>query len=144
MSETKRFSLVKPTINTPFRIDFEWWKTHDHNWRVHLHGFLCNEHKELFANEENDVVLIDYVDPETAEVVTVDGLQHVLMTHCALQDDFLTDHTTIVNSVFRIFLSNGNSPLTIQELSSITGKPARTLLQTFAGQQVYRGIRPVS
>ena len=82
------------------------------------------------------------MNPETAEVVTVDGLQHVLMTHCAKKEDFLTDHTTMVNSVFRIFISNGNAPLTIEELSSITGKPAQTILKTLAGTQVYKGIRP--
>ncbi len=141
MSETKRFSLVKPTVNTPFQIDFDWWKNHDQNWRVYLHSFLCEEHKPLFS-EEDTTVLIDYIDPETAEVVTVDGLQHVLMTHCAKKEDFLTDHTTMVNSVFRIFISNGNAPLTIEELSSITGKPAQTILKTLAGTQVYKGIRP--
>ncbi len=141
MSETKRFSLVKPTLETPFCIDFDWWKNHDQNWRVYLHSFLCEEHKSIFSEEDN-LVWIDYVDPKTAEVITVDGLQHTLMTHCAKEESFLTDHTTIVNSVFRIFISNGNSPLTINELSSITGKPAETILKTFAGQQVYKGIRP--
>ena len=141
MSETKRFSLVKPTVDTPFQIDFEWWKNHDQNWRVYLHSFLCEEHKTLFS-EADTTILIDYIDPDTAEVVTVDGLQHVLMTHCAKTEDFLTDHTTMVNSVFRIFISNGNSPLTIEELSSITGKPANTILRTLAGTQVYKGIRP--
>ncbi len=141
MSETKRFSLVKPTEDTPFQIDFEWWKSHDQNWRVYLHSFLCEEHKQIFS-EEDTSVLIDYVDPETAEVLTVDGLQHILMTHCAKLDDFLTDHTTMVNSVFRIFIANGNTPLTIKEISSITGKPAQTILRTLAGTQVYKGIRP--
>ncbi len=141
MSETKRFSLVKPTVDTPFQIDFDWWKNHDQNWRVYLHSFLCEEHKLLFS-EEDTTILIDYVDPETAEVVTVDGLQHVLMTHCAKKENFLTDYNTMVNSVFRIFISNGNTPLTIEELSSITGKPAQTILKTLAGTQVYKGIRP--
>ena len=27
--EDKRFSLVKPTVNTPFHIDFEWWRQND-------------------------------------------------------------------------------------------------------------------
>ena len=141
MTETTRISLIKPTIDTLFCIDFDWWKNHDHNWRVYLHSLLCEEHKQMFSIED-DGVQIDHIDPVTAEVFTVDGLQHALMTHCAKQEEFLKDHTTIVNSVFRIFISNGNTPLTIQEISSITGKPAVTILRTLAGPTVYKGIRP--
>ena len=36
----KKFSLVKPSIETPFHIDFEWWKETDSNWRVFLFDFL--------------------------------------------------------------------------------------------------------
>ena len=143
MSEVKRFSLIKPTLETPFHIDFDWWKNHDHNWRIFLHSCLCQEHQEAFSVEDNNV-MIDWVDPETAEVKSVDGLQHTLMNHCAKLEDFLTSQTTIVNSVFRIFLSNGNSPLSANQLSSITGKSAVTILRTLTGPQVYKGIRPLT
>jgi hypothetical protein len=73
----------------------------------------------------------------------VDGIQHILTTHCARQSDFLTRTTTLVDSVFRVFLANGNQPLTIQELSDKIGKPAVTLLRTLSGPKVYYGIRPL-
>jgi hypothetical protein len=142
MTDTKRFSLIKPSPDTPFHIDFDWWKNHDHNWRVYLQSCLCMEHQAQFENTVGNIY-IDWIDPETCEVLPVDGIEHALTTHCAKQVDFLTDHTTIVNSIFRIFLSNGNKPLTPAELSSITGKAATTILQTLTGNQVYRGIRPV-
>lgn len=142
MSATGKFSLVKPTIHTPFKIDFEWWKTHDHNWRVYLYSFLCTEHQVVFENVGNQS-MIDWVDPQTAEVHQVDGLQHTLITHCAVQPDFVTSNTTLVDAVFRVLLANGNKPVSPMELSELTGKSADTILRTLSGPRVYQGIRPV-
>ncbi len=142
MSNGKKFSLIKPTIDTPFHIDFDWWKSHDHNWRVYLHSCMCLAHQQEFF-EQQRIDPIDSVDSVSGEVTVVDGLEYILLNHCSKQDDFLTHYTTIVNSVFRIFLSNGNMPLSAAQLSSITGKPAETILRTLTGLEVYKGIRPV-
>jgi len=141
MTETKRVSLVKPTTQTPLHIDFEWWKNHENNWQVYLRDYLCEEHRETFSTLTTDAS-IDWVDPETAEVQTVDGLQHVLMTHCARQPDFITTNTALVDAVFRIFLSNGNTPLTSEQLGELVNKSPDTILRTLTGTKVYKGIRP--
>ena len=141
--DSKRSSLVKPTLETPFKIDFEWWKNHDRDWRVYLRSFLCDEHQAIFENLNNDET-IDWVDPNTAEVTQVDGLQHILITHCARQGSFLTDKMALVDSVFRVFLSNGNKPLNAKELGKILNRPAETILRTFSGIRVYKGIRPIT
>jgi hypothetical protein len=140
--EAKR-SLIKPKLTSPFQIDFEWWKRSDRDWRVYLRSFLCEEHQRMFENLDNDEI-IDWVDPKTAEVKQVDGLQHVLISHCAKQEDFLTRNMALVDAVFRVFLSNGNKPLTPQELGELLNRPADTILRTFSGLRVYKGIRPVS
>jgi len=140
--EAKR-SLIKPKLTSPFQIDFEWWKRNDRDWRVYLRSFLCEEHQRMFENLDNDEI-IDWVDPKTAEVKQVDGLQHVLISHCAKQDDFLTRNMALVDAVFRVFLSNGNKPQTPQELGELLNRPADTILRTFSGLRVYKGIRPVS
>ena len=141
MIEGKRFSLVKPTITTPFHIDFNWWKQNDNNWRVYLHDCLCSEHQAAFSIYEESE-WIDWVDPETAEIQQVDGLQHVLITHCAKQPGFLTSNTSLVDVVFRVFLADGNLPLTPEELSEKVGRQAETILKTLAGPIVYKGLRP--
>lgn len=141
MTETKRFSLVKPTLNTPFQIDFDWWKEHDNNWRVFLQGYLCLEHQEAFAASDARTS-IDWVDPDTAEIRVVDGLQHTLMTHCAQQDSFVTSYTTMVDAVFRVLLAHGNEPMTPAQLGEIINRPPETILRLFSGMQVYKGIRP--
>lgn len=139
---SKRRSLVKPKITTPFKIDFEWWKKHDRDWRVYLRGFLCEEHQAVYQSMENNEV-IDWVDPKTGEVTQVDGLFHILMTHCAKQEDFLNSRMALVDSVFRILLANGNRPMTPEELGDRMNRPAPTILRTLSGTRVYKGIRPV-
>jgi hypothetical protein len=141
MNEPIRFSLVKPTLDTPFHIDFDWWKQFDNNWRVYLHDCLCGEHQAIFQNYEEDN-WIDAVDPVTAEVKRVDGLQHTLMTHCARQPGFLTSNTTLVDAVFRAFLANGNQAMSPKELAAQVSRPAETILRTLAGPHIYKGLRP--
>jgi len=140
VTDSKRFSLVKPTTITPFHIDFDWWMKHDNNWRVYLHSCLCGEHQTLFSNQAENF-WIDWVDPETAIVKQVDGLQHTLITHCARQPNFLSGHS-LVDSVFRILLANGNAPMTPDQLGAQMGRAGETILRTLAGPTVYKGIRP--
>jgi hypothetical protein len=142
MTDPGKFSLIKPTLDTPFNIDFDWWKSHDHNWRVFLFSFLCEEHQKAFA-DQNDDIWIDWIDPQTAEVHHVDRLQHILITHCAKQPDFISQTTTLVHAVFRVLLANGNKPTTPNELSRLIGKPPEIILRTLSGPTVYQGIRPV-
>ena len=141
MVSTRR-SLIKPKTTSPFKIDFEWWKHHDRDWRVFLRRMLCDEHQKLFKDVENDEV-IDWVDPTTAEITQVDGLQHILITHCAKQADFLNQRMSLVDSVFRILLSNGNKPMSPDQFSEVLNRPALTILRTLSGSRVYKGIRPV-
>lgn len=141
MTEAKRTSLVKPTANTPFHIDFDWWKKNERDWHVYLRSLLCAEHRETYTNAEEGET-VDWVDPVTAEVKQVEGVQNALMTHCVRQPDFLTEQTALVEAVFRLFLTNGNIPMSSQDLGARLNRPADTILRTLAGPRVYKGIRP--
>ena len=141
MVEVKRMSLVKPSVHTPYHIDFDWWSQNDRDWRVYLHSFLCPEHREAYSNIDLDDQ-VDWVDPDTAEVHQIDGLQNVLITHCAKQQSFITHQTTLVDSVFRLFLANGNTPLTAVELGEQLGRDSMLILRTLSGTRVYKGLRP--
>ncbi len=143
MAKPKLSSVLKPTIETPFHIDFDWWKDHDRSWRVHLRSCLCGEHQEMYADLSGDEK-VDWIDPETAEVQMVDGLQHILISHCAQEESFITEQTTLTEALFRVFLSNGNQPLSPVELAEILNRPPQKILQTISGPRVYRGIRPIS
>jgi len=49
LSEIKRPSLVKPTLQTRFHIDFDWFRGNDQDWRVYLHSNLCPEHQKIIS-----------------------------------------------------------------------------------------------
>ena len=135
-------SILKPTVDMPFHIDFDWWEQNDSDWHVFLRSLLCPEHLQSLA-EVQEGAMIDWVDTRTAEVQAVDGIQHALMTHCALQPDFVDPHTAMVEAAFRLFLASGNQPMSATAMSKQLNRPAVTILRTLAGPRVYRGIRPV-
>jgi hypothetical protein len=135
-------SLLKPSLHTPFHIDFDWWEHNDRNWHVYLRSLLCPEHQQVLADVAEDAA-IDWVNPRTGEVQPVNGVQHALMSHCALLPEFLDEHTMVVEAVFRVFLANGNQPMSAQQLAEKLNRPAQILLRTLAGPRVYRGLRPV-
>jgi hypothetical protein len=141
MTEARKFSIIKPTLESPFHIDFDWWKANDNDWRVFLIDYLCPEHRLVFQDADTDK-LIDWVDKETAEVHSLDGIQHTLIAHCAKESGFVSTNTAIVDAVFRTFLANENKPLSPNELSERIQQPASKILLTFGGFQVYKGIRP--
>lgn len=134
-------SLVKPTANTPYHIDFDWWKKNDNNWRVYLTGCLCSDHQQLFANLAADSS-IDMVDMQTGEVTQVDGITAIIEHHCSKQPGFIDSSTKLLDAVFKALLINENRPMTLNEISKIINRPADTILRTITGGRVYLGLRP--
>jgi hypothetical protein len=135
-------TLVKPTVDTPFHVDFGWWERKGLDIKVELRAHLCKEHRDVFR-EHYDTERIDWVDLQTGEVTQIDGLQHVLQVHCSKEPGYINEQLSLVDTVFRVFLANGNTPLSCNELSSIIGMPPQKILRTLTGRQVYKGIRPV-
>lgn len=131
---------VKPSLETRFHIDYEWWKREGRDLRAYLISHLLPEQRAQFENSASDE-LVDWIDPETAEVRRVDALQQAL-TQAAKDPQFISERTTLVDAIFRVYLANGNRPLTPEELSKIIGRPAATILRTLAGTTVYKGLRP--
>jgi hypothetical protein len=138
---TKLF--LRPNLDTKFHIEYTWWDRADRDLEIYLRSHLCPEHQETFA-ELDASALVDNVDPETAEVTRVPGIQNVLITHCAQQPNYITRQTSLVNAVFRIFLANGNTPLTAREIAERLGRQPNMVLRTFTSPRVYKGIRPFS
>ena len=133
---------VKPTVDTKFHIDREWWNEKGRNFRVHLLNHLCAECQARYKNyQEADV--IDWIDADTGEVSQVDGLWHSLRVCCSRKPDYVDDLTPLTTAIFRTFLANGNSPLSPAELAKQLNRPAGTILRTIGGFNVYNGIKPV-
>lgn len=142
MADIKRPSLVKPVLDTPFHIDFSWWRQNDREWSVYLRSLLGDEYADQLTEIEGGE-RYDWVDPQTAEVQRVDALQYVMMRHFARNRDLFEEGTSLVEAIFRVFLKNGNMPMNSEQLAEILERPATTILRTLSGGRVYRGIRPV-
>lgn len=134
--------LVRPTVDTPFHIDYQWWERADRELDVYLRSHLCPEHQRAYASVPQDT-LVDHVDPETGEVTRVPVIQNVLITHCARQPGYLSPQMSLINAVFRVFLASGNAPMSPAELGQKLGRPATMILRTLSGPRVYKGIRPM-
>lgn len=133
--------LVKPTLDTPFYIDFDWWNLQNRELRVYLRSHLCREHRAVFESHL-DTEEIDWIDEDTAEVTRVDGLQHVLRVHCSLQSGYIESHTPLIDAVFRVFLAGSNKPLTATELGARIKRDPAMILKVLSGLRVYKGLRP--
>lgn len=139
-------AILSPTLYTLFHIDFNWWERHGREYRAYLRSHLCEEHQHEFRPEEDsDGRLLDWVHPRTAQVSRLDRLQYMLRSHCARQPEFLTARISMVDAIFRVFISNGNQPLTVPELVERIGREGQesTVLRTIAGGRIYNGLRPM-
>ncbi len=134
------YYLIKPSVETKFYIDYEWWDSSRDDLHVYLLTHLTNEQRSRLDNCDLHEVF-DYIDPVTGEVFQLDQLD-VALRESSGRDDFITEHIGLIDSVFRALLVNGNRPLNALELSKITARAPETILKTIGGMRVYRGIRP--
>jgi len=132
---------VKPTLETKFHIDYDWWNHEERDLRTYLLSHLAPEKRDLFRDYRG-AEEVDWIDPQTAEVKKVDALLRAIR-EASQSEDFITPHTSLVDAVFRVFLANDNTPLTPTELGERIGRPPMTILRTIAGAHVYKGIRPI-
>ena len=133
---------ARPTLDTKFHIDFAWWKNDNRDLRVYLQQHLCHSCREVYTSHLGSET-VDWIDPDTAEVRAVDGLWHTLRMHCSLEPDYIHDGTPLTNAVLRVFLANGNEPLTPVELGARLNKPPSTVLRVLGRGRVYDGIKPL-
>lgn len=134
--------FIKPTLDTPFHVDFEWWEKQGLDLNVELVSHLCPEHRAAYAGRPMGEK-IDWIDWNTGEVKQVDGLQYVITTHCKRQPGYITQSSTVLGSIFRVFLSNGNQPLSCRQLAPLVGQLPEQVLRVLSGRVVKKGLRPV-
>jgi hypothetical protein len=143
MQPAKPSGLVKPTVNTKFHIDYSWWNKTDEDLRVYMLSHLPQEQRERLSqgNQSAENRMVDYIDPATGEVFQLDELG-LAIQNAAKDPNFINPQMSLVDIIFRAFLSNNNTPLSPRELEEITGKPASVILKTISSGRVYKGIRP--
>jgi hypothetical protein len=132
----------RPSLDTKFHLDYDWWESTGRDIRVAVRGQLCSDCQARFPDHRNTEA-VDWVDADTAEVVRGDALLQCLRSECAQKPDFVSRTNPLVTNVFRIFLLNGNQPLTPAELHErVPWATPETILRTLSGGTVYMGLRP--
>ncbi|MDQ3249434.1 MAG: hypothetical protein M3Q45_09570 [Chloroflexota bacterium] len=146
MSQTllrHKLARFRPTTDTKFHIDYDWWEKSGKNFRLYLRDQLCDECRERFSNHQN-TENVDWVDPDSGEVHRTDALRECLRTRCANDPDYINERLSLVSACFRVFLANNNQPLSPNELHQLLPwASAETALRTLSSGQVYLGLRPV-
>lgn len=136
-------SLVKPTAETRFQIDYTWWERSGHELKLYLAEHLCDYHREMYPQLADDDNIVDWIDPVTGRVFSLDRLTYTLLHHCRTEADYVSERISLVDAVFRTLIAAGNRPMTPTELAKRTGRSAETILRTLSGRTVYKGIRPI-
>jgi hypothetical protein len=139
MQSPSRPSAHKPTLETKYRIDYSWWERNE-DLRTYLLSHLPPDVRERLSAQDDGRV-IDHIDPQTGEVFRLDAIG-MAVQDAAKAPDFINPYTSVVDSIFRVFLANSNVPLSPRELSERIGRPAQTILKTLSGGRIWKGIRP--
>ena len=134
--------LIKPSLQTRFFIDYEWWRRSREDLRIYLLSHIHPEQRDQLKGRAGNK-RIDYIDPDTGEVFRMDELA-LAIRQAAAEPDFINPQISLVDSVFRVFLANNNQPRTPLELAEATGRNASTILKTFGSTRIYKGVRPWS
>lgn len=130
----------RPTADTKFFIDYDWWERSNLDLKTYLYSRLdIDEELQL----DTDMEQVDLIDSRTGEVRQVDGFQYVLQTYFnRLPQDFAA-YTSLVDAAFCVLLANANQPMTAREIAERLNRSPDVLLRTLGGPQVYQGIRPI-
>jgi hypothetical protein len=130
----------RPTSETKFHIDYEWWDQSNLDLKTYLFSRL-----QIGDDLPYDpgVEKVDLVDPDTGEVRRVDNFQYALQNYFSqLPPDFLRQ-SSLVDAVFCLLLANANQPMTARQIAEKVQRQPDVILKTLAGGKIYQGIRPI-
>ena len=132
--------LKRPSLDTLFHIDYDWWDESDLDLKTYLFSRLEIGDESIL---DLGVEFVDLVDPETAEVRQVDSFQFALQTYFSQLPDDFAQQSSLVDALFFVLLANANKPMTAQELALRVDRDPDTVLKTISGGRIYQGIRPI-
>ncbi len=121
---------------TGYAIDLEWYEQNHRSFAHAVRASLCDKCKRKIEGKEM---------PPHKIVAMIKGC-------CSKETGFINGRQPILESVFRIFLTNGNKPIELEELSKLlaeqrsgdTSRTAPQILSRLLHKEEYYGIRPVS
>jgi hypothetical protein len=115
-------------------IDLDWLEEHHRSFLALAEGCLCSK----CAKKRKG-----------SELISPAKLISSIKTCCGKASDFISEELPILESIFRLFLANGNQPLSLEELSKqlakrLGGESPRTsveILSRLLRDERYYGLR---
>ena len=115
-------------------IDLDWYQQNNRSFFTLAQGYLCPRCREQLPKE-----------------ISADELLTTIKDCCSKTPDFITDKLSILESIFRLFLTNGNQPLAAEELGKQlnewrggdTYRTSAEVLSHLLRDERYYGIRQV-
>lgn len=118
-------------------IDLAWLEQHNRSLLALAQGCLCSK---CLKKQKSG-----------SELSNPDELISHIRDCCAKSAEFITERLPILACIFRLFLANGNQPLSLEELSeqlaqyrSDSQRTSVDILARLLANERYYGIRPVS
>lgn len=89
-----------------YRIDQDWYQRNGRSLSVLVRSRLCPSCQQQLASKSS-----------------LDDLSTLLRDCCSKKEDFLSLPLPLKERCFRLFLANGNQPLTLQQIGEKLGQP---------------------
>jgi hypothetical protein len=130
---------MRMDTQTPFHIDLGWWSNRGRNLRLFLAAILDDGQANIEPTEP-----VDYIDPETAEVLRIDDLWARVLIERAQRPDYITSATPLTSAVLRALIENLNRPMTPTQLHRrVSRSSPETILRVLRTAGNTYGIVPV-
>lgn len=138
-----RFRLARPTVNSYFHVDWDWFRRNKLGIKSLVHNQLCPQCLREFS-EGVEVQDVDYIDPETGEVFKINNLWEAILAHCQWQPNYLDNNMPLNQRILRVFLASNNEPMTVKALARELGLyDPNFLLRVLMASGVQNGVVPV-
>lgn len=131
MSEKEKQSVTR------WAIDLKWMKLNNRSLSILARDALCPKCQKRLKIDTGEVRAYD--------------LLKATQNCCSHSQDFITSSLPVQESIFRIFLANGNMPLTLEELNERLNqrrgpdvyKASSTILYRLLVNDQHYGLRPM-
>ena len=91
--------ITTDQVEPSYFIDLDWLQQNNRSFSILVRGYLCPRCRERLQEE-----------------ISPDELLTTIKDCCSKTAGFITNKLPILESIFRLFLANGNQPLEVEEL----------------------------
>ena len=137
------YKMMQPNLDTPFQIDWDWFKQGHIDAKSVVQNQLSYKWRERFDNGL-EIKEVDYINPDTGEVSQTTNMHEVILSECQWEPDYITRDMPLLQSILRLFLANNNQPMTVTEIARrLERHDSQVILQVLTVGPIENGIIPI-